>query len=236
MHDGKLYLSLNDAIALALENNLDIAIARYNLNIADTDVLRAKAGAQILGVPLGIVQNTPGGGVGGIGTQVGSGTGGTNLGAGGAGVGVGGIVGSTLVDFSDPLITSFDPDRHGYTARTITPISFQPARLRERCNAPAPRTSQYTQGFQWGTNSPVGLQQHPDNHEQRVPDGQPGSQLRLPVQADTASASRLWIRGQQPLHPHCEKQSGTFRCSLPAANHHHRQPDREYVLGSGLRL
>jgi hypothetical protein len=86
MHDGKLYLSLNDAIALALENNLDIAIARYNLNIADTDVLRAKAGAQILGVNVGIVQNTPGGGVGGIGTQVGSGTGGTSLGAGGAGV------------------------------------------------------------------------------------------------------------------------------------------------------
>ncbi len=42
MHDGKLYLSLDDAIALALENNLDIAIARYNLNIADTDVLRAR--------------------------------------------------------------------------------------------------------------------------------------------------------------------------------------------------
>jgi len=84
MHDGKLYLSLNDAIALALENNLDIAIARYNLNIADTDVLRARAGASILGVPLGIVQNTPGGGVGGIGGQVGSGTGGTTLAAGGA--------------------------------------------------------------------------------------------------------------------------------------------------------
>src|SRR5216684_7870706 len=47
MHDGKLYLSLNDAIALALENNLDIAIARYNLNIADTDVMRARAGASI---------------------------------------------------------------------------------------------------------------------------------------------------------------------------------------------
>src|SRR5579872_5583940 len=84
MHDGKLYLSLNDAIALAVENNLDVAIARYNLNIADTDVLRARAGAQILGVNVGIVQNTPGGGVGGIGTQVGSGTGGTTLGAGGA--------------------------------------------------------------------------------------------------------------------------------------------------------
>src|SRR5437773_7741128 len=32
MHDGKLYLSLDDAVALALENNLDIAIQRYNLN------------------------------------------------------------------------------------------------------------------------------------------------------------------------------------------------------------
>ena len=59
-----------DAIALALENNLDIAIARYNLNIADTDVQRAKAGAQILGVNLGVVQNTPGGGVGGIGAEI----------------------------------------------------------------------------------------------------------------------------------------------------------------------
>jgi outer membrane protein TolC len=109
MHDGKLYLSVNDAIALALENNLDIAIARYNLNIADTDVLRAKAGAQILGVSLGVVQNTPGGGVGGIGSQVGSGTGGTSLGAGGAGAGAGGIVGSTAGGLFGPLITSFDP-------------------------------------------------------------------------------------------------------------------------------
>ena len=108
LREGKLYLSLNDAIALALENNLDIAIARYNLNIADTDVLRAKAGAH-LGVNVGIVQNTPGGGVGGIGTQVGSGTGGTTLGAGGAGTGAGGIVGSTAGGLFGPPITSFDP-------------------------------------------------------------------------------------------------------------------------------
>jgi len=57
LRDGKLYLSLDDAIALALENNLDIAIARYNLNIADTDILRAKAGAPTLGVNTGVVQN-----------------------------------------------------------------------------------------------------------------------------------------------------------------------------------
>src|SRR6202521_5421224 len=89
MHDGKVYLSLNDAIALALENNLDIAIARFNLNIADTDVLRARAGASILGTPVGLVLNTPGGGAGGIGA-------GTN-----------GLVSSTL-GFG-PNITSFDP-------------------------------------------------------------------------------------------------------------------------------
>ena len=37
MRDGKIYLSIDDAVALTLENNLDIDIARYNLNIADTD-------------------------------------------------------------------------------------------------------------------------------------------------------------------------------------------------------
>ena len=41
---GKLYLSLKDAIQLALQNNLDLAIARYNLPIADTDILRTQAG------------------------------------------------------------------------------------------------------------------------------------------------------------------------------------------------
>ena len=61
MRDGKIYLSMNDAVALALENNLDIAIARYNLNIADTDIWRANAGQATRGVNTGVVQGTPGG-------------------------------------------------------------------------------------------------------------------------------------------------------------------------------
>ena len=40
LQDGKIYLSLSDAVTLALENNYDIAIARINLDIADTDILR----------------------------------------------------------------------------------------------------------------------------------------------------------------------------------------------------
>jgi outer membrane protein len=154
MHDGKLYLSLDDAIALALENNLDIAIARYNLNIADTDLLRAKAGATTLGVPTGIVQNTPGGGVGGLGGEVGSGTGGTSLGAGGAGVGAGGLVESTLglgppINSFDPVITgTFQNDHANYIPTSPFQGTLQ-------------RTSTvnfgYVQGFDWGTTLSVGF-------------------------------------------------------------------------------
>ena len=50
VRDGKLYLSLRDAIDLALENNLDIVIARYNLPIAQADILRTAAGGQDRGV------------------------------------------------------------------------------------------------------------------------------------------------------------------------------------------
>src|SRR5580692_136804 len=59
--DGKIYLSLSDAIALALENNYDIAIDRYYLDIADTDILRAKAGSTPRGVGASVLQNTLGG-------------------------------------------------------------------------------------------------------------------------------------------------------------------------------
>src|SRR5260370_18937076 len=92
MKDGKLMLSLNDAIALALENNLDLAIARYNLSIADTDLLRTRSGASARGVATGLVQGTPGGGIGGFGTGAsGAGAGGTSRGAGRAGTGRSGI-------------------------------------------------------------------------------------------------------------------------------------------------
>jgi outer membrane protein len=110
--DGKLYLSLDDAIALALENNLDLAIARYNLDIADTDILRAKAGSGILGVASGLVSGTPGGGQGGFGTGAsGAGAGGTTAGAGGAGAGSSGLVLSTAG--GGPAIPQFDPSLNG---------------------------------------------------------------------------------------------------------------------------
>ncbi len=44
LRGGNLYLSLQDAVALALENNLDIAIQRYAPRLADAGLLRANAG------------------------------------------------------------------------------------------------------------------------------------------------------------------------------------------------
>ena len=50
IRDGKLWLSLQDAIALALENNLDIDYVRFNIPLAQTDYLRTKAGSAARGV------------------------------------------------------------------------------------------------------------------------------------------------------------------------------------------
>ncbi len=108
IRDGKLYLSLKDAIRLALENNLDLAIARYNLPIANMDILRTRAGGIFRGVNAGVVQGTPGGGVGGFGTGApGAGAGGTTGGAGGAGAGASGLVQSTLG--VGTAVASYDP-------------------------------------------------------------------------------------------------------------------------------
>lgn len=108
LRDGKIYLSLDDAITLALENNFDIAIARYNLDIADTDIMRAKSGqGGLLGVPTGLVTGTQGGTGGSL--TVGGGPGGTTAGSGGAGTGNAGLALSTngagpAPEVLDPII------------------------------------------------------------------------------------------------------------------------------------
>jgi len=155
MREGKIYLSMDDAVALALENNLDIGIARYNLGIADTEVLRAKGGANnFFGVPTGIVQNTPGGGVGGLSGAVGSGPGGTSAAAGGIGGGTNGLVSTTLG--IGPEITSFDP---------ILSATLQSDHAKFECSSIFCGTAQntttanfnYTQGLQSGTTIGVGF-------------------------------------------------------------------------------
>ncbi len=119
VRDGKIYLSLRDAIDLALENNLDMVIARYNLPIAQTDIQRTKAGGQVRGVNTGVVSGTPGGGGGGIGSSgSGAGAGGTTSGAGGAGAGASGIVSSTLG--TGTTVSNYDPNLFSNTCTSFS--------------------------------------------------------------------------------------------------------------------
>jgi len=68
IRDGKLYLTLQDAIALALENNLDVETERYNLALGNLDRVRASGGGSIRGIDYS-VQESPNG-VGGPGSPL----------------------------------------------------------------------------------------------------------------------------------------------------------------------
>ncbi|HWZ46491.1 MAG TPA: TolC family protein [Candidatus Saccharimonadales bacterium] len=153
MRDGKIYLSMNDAIALALADNLDLAIARYNLPIADTDLLITSAGGSPRGVSTGLVQGTPGGGVGGIGAGAqGAGAGGTAAGAGGAGAGASGQVLTTSgagpqPDNFDPVLQAQLSVEHASTPQSSTVLTGTASALQNSGVA----DFSYLQGFITGT-------------------------------------------------------------------------------------
>ncbi|HUI84700.1 MAG TPA: TolC family protein [Candidatus Binatia bacterium] len=160
-HDGQIYLSINDAVAMALENNLDITLQRYNLSIADTDLLLTSSGASARGVNASVVQGTQGGALGavaagGTGTATtgasGTGAGGTQVGVGGAGAGAAGIVASTLgfgppIDNFDPVLGGTIQGEHATTPQTSTVFTGTTS-LVQNTNT---YNFSYTQGFSTGT-------------------------------------------------------------------------------------
>jgi outer membrane protein len=155
--DGKIYLSLSDAIALAIENNYDIAIARYDLDIADTDILRTRAGATPLGAPSGLVTGTLGGSVSILTT--GGGPGGTTVGSGGAGSGVNGLTLTTagagpLPEPLDPSITGTVQFERARQPQSNTLFSGGKTSLGTNTNN---YTFGYNQGFVTGTALQVGI-------------------------------------------------------------------------------
>jgi outer membrane protein len=157
VHNGKIYLSLADAIVLGLENNYDIAIQRYNLDIADTELLRARAGSNLLGVPAGLVEGTLGGsGNTSSSLTSGGGPGGTSTATGGAAAGAGGINATT--NGAGPTPEVLDPVLTGtmQLERTTTPEATPFA-----SGAPTLNQNQdtynfnYNQGFITGTQLQV---------------------------------------------------------------------------------
>ncbi len=142
--DGKLKLSLEDAIVLALENNLDIAVARYDLPIAQTDLLRAKAGGATRGVAgayqsSAIFSGVIGGGIGN-GRSNGGGGGGTVLG--------GGIPSLGAVGCCDPTVSVFYGWDHAVNPLNFTVVSGVPIETTRSADV----SGSYSQGFLTGTS------------------------------------------------------------------------------------
>ncbi|MGO9336954.1 MAG: TolC family protein [Terracidiphilus sp.] len=149
IRDGKIYVSLRDAIAVAIENNLDLAYFRYNFPIAQTDILRTKAGSPANGVNTAIVQGTQGG-------FASSGGGGGGSSGSGFSAGNGGIVTSTLG--AGTAVSSFDPflTFRGYVDHTVVQEANE-----FLIGVPVLKTntievlSNYSQSFPIGTNLSV---------------------------------------------------------------------------------
>src|SRR5882757_9360053 len=159
VHSGKIYLSLADAIVLGLENNFDIAIQRYNLDIADTELLRARAGSNLLGVSSGLVQGTlSGAATTATSLSSGGGPGGTSTAVGGAGSGAGGIVFTTngtgpTPEVLDPVLTgSMQLERT--TTPQATPFGSGTPTLNQNSDT---YNFNYNQGFITGTQLQVGF-------------------------------------------------------------------------------
>jgi outer membrane protein TolC len=109
--NGKIYLSLSDAVLLALQNNYDIAIQRLNLDIADIDLLHSKAGAPgIRGISSSLLTSTQGGSTATV-SSVGGGPGGSGSSSSVAGTGPGGLALST--NGAGPTPENFDPALQG---------------------------------------------------------------------------------------------------------------------------
>lgn len=120
---GKLYLSLQDAIALTLENNIDIEIQRYGPELARFDYARAEAGGQIRGVTTQVTQGAQSAVnlvTGGFGAQASGGGGGGGGGAGNTGSNTGTVftvTGSTIPNLDPIFSTSYS---HGKNSNPQT--------------------------------------------------------------------------------------------------------------------
>jgi outer membrane protein TolC len=105
LRGGNLYLSLQDTIALALENKLDIAIQRYAPQVAETNVTLAEAGGFARGVSTSVTAGPSGASVSASGT-----TPGTNQNAASvASSGTSSALGGSVIQSSGPSIPNLDP-------------------------------------------------------------------------------------------------------------------------------
>ena len=230
--DGKLYISLHDAIALAIENNLDLAYFRYNFPIAQTDYARTKAGGSRKRrqyrnravIHPGWLRRRewrrrrapvrdrlrP--------ARAASCT--STLGAG-------------------TQVASFDPflNFKGFVDHNVTQEANQ-------SQAGVPLFKQntieglvfFTQSFPLGTNVTDQLRGPAPRQQQPVLCHQSRALFEFPVANYAAVARRFRDVDQRALHAHREEESPDHRSCLSRASHCHGHAGREYLLGSCERL
>ncbi len=154
--NGKIYLGLGDAVLLALQNNYDIAIQRLNLDIADTDILRSRAGAGLLGVNSSVLTGTQGGTTASV-SAVGGGPGGSASGSSVAGTGPGGLALSTngagpTPENMDPALTGTIELNHAVNPQSSPIFSGGLPSINQNTNT---YNFAFSQGFLTGTNMQV---------------------------------------------------------------------------------
>src|SRR5437867_2945324 len=182
IRNGKLRLSMADALALAIENNLEIAVSRFLHPIAEADVLRASSGQAARGFQGALV---PGGltpGALGVGVNQFQGAGG--VGSAGGISGGGGAVQIPQVGAFDPSVSvNFSLD-HNTTPLNTLQVAGVP-----RVNTTSTAlTTSYTQMFSGGTSFTYNLNGIRQNSSQQF------------LLYNPAVISRFTIGVNQPLY------------------------------------
>ena len=226
IREGKIYVSLRDAIAVAIENNLDLAYFRYNFPIAQTDILRTKAGSPANGVNTAIVQGTQGGFAltGGGGGSSGS----------GFSAGNGGIVTSTLG--AGTSVSSFDPylTFKGYVDHTVSrrPTQFLTG-VPVLKNNTIQVLSSYSQSFPIGTGVQINYL------GQRVASNTPYNSINpelysnFQVTVPQPILAGFGIATNERFIRIAKRNSQITRPCFQSPGNRYRDPGREHLLGPG---
>jgi outer membrane protein len=154
LRGGNIYLSLQDTIALALENNLDIAIQRYGPVNAEANLLRAQAGGLLRGQPVS-VQTATTNALAQVTGSLGTGGGGSSASSSASGTAAGGTIitatGTTIPNY-DPSFTFSGSSGHRTAPQTNSFTTGTNALVLSTKSMNA----QITQGFASGTNLSLG--------------------------------------------------------------------------------
>ena len=204
IREGKLYISLRDAIALAIENNLDLASFRYNLPTALTDLARTRAGGYANGVSTNVTSP--------VGASGGS-VAGSSVSSGAAAGGSGGLVTSTLGEGT--YVNPFDPV---FTVKALVDHTKTPEvnTIQTGVNLLETNsigyTTQYTEYFPSGTGIQWAL------NGQRVTSNSPFNivdpQIQLFWEGHSTPAGGLWVRHQRAMDSNRKEEPADHRLRL----------------------